>query len=74
MNENIRIDHIYSTELNDLSIIICLIRSEVTVEGILFCHVIEKLMERGIHCLPYSYTNEFIDLLLYSQDHKTRKV
>ena len=27
--------------------------------------VIEKLMEHDIHCLPCSYTNDVIDLLLW---------
>ena len=49
--------------LNDLRIIICLRKSEVTVENISVCNVIEKLMEHGIHCLPCSGTNDVIDLL-----------
>ena len=52
-----------NTELIDLSRIICLRKSEVSVERISVCIVIEKLMEHGIHCLPCSYTNDIIDLL-----------
>ena len=36
-------------ELNDLTIIICLRKSEVSVERILVCYVNEKLMGHGIH-------------------------
>ena len=53
----------YNTELNDMRIIICLRKSEVTVERISVCNVIEKLMEYAIHCLPCSYTNSVIDVL-----------
>ena len=53
------------TELNDLRKIICLRNSEVTVERISVCNVIEKWMEHGIHCLPCSYTNDIIDMLPY---------
>ena len=49
-------------ELNDLKIIICLRKSEITVERISVCDVIEKLMEHGIHCLSCSYINDVIDL------------
>ena len=38
--------------------------SEVTAARISVCNVIEKLMEHGIHCLPWSYTDNVIDLLL----------
>ena len=41
-----------NTELNDLRIIICLRKSEITVERISICNVIEKLMEYD--CLPCS--------------------
>ena len=51
-------------ELNDLRIIICLRKSEVTVERISVCNVIEKLLGHGIHCLPCSYTNDIINMLL----------
>ena len=50
-------------ELNGLRIIICLRKSEVTVEKISVCNDTEKVMEHGIHCLPFSYTNDVIDLL-----------
>ena len=50
-------------ELNDLRIIICLRKSEVTEERISVCNVILKLMEHGIHCLPCSYTNDVISIL-----------
>ena len=43
-------------EINDLRIIICSRKAEATVERISVCNVIEKIMEHGIHCLPYSYT------------------
>ena len=36
--------------LKDLRIIICLGNSQVTVERISVCSVIEKLMKFGIHC------------------------
>ena len=56
---------IHNTELdlNDLKIIICFIKSDVTVERLSVCNVIEKLMEHDIHCVPCSYTNGVIDLL-----------
>ena len=47
----------------DLKTIICLRISEVIIERISVCKVIEKLMEHSIHCLPCSYTNDIIDLL-----------
>ena len=53
----------YNMELNDLRIIICLRKSEVTVERISVCNVTEKLLEHGIHSLPCSYTIDIIDLL-----------
>ena len=38
-------------------------KSEATVERISVCNVVKmKLMEHGLHCLPRSYTNDFIDL------------
>ena len=40
----------YNTEINDLRIIICLRKSEVIVEKISVCNVIEKLMEHGMFC------------------------
>ena len=47
----------YNMELNEK--IICLRKSEVYVEKVY--NVIEKLMEHGIHCLPFSYRNEIKD-------------
>ena len=52
-----------NTELNGLRTIICLRKSEVSVERILVCNVIEKLVEHGIHCLLCSNTSDVIDLL-----------
>ena len=37
-----------NVELNDMRIIICLRKSEVTGERISVCNVIQKLMEHGI--------------------------
>ena len=54
---------IINTELCDMREIISLRKSELIVERISVCNVTEKLMEHGIHCLPYSYTNDVIDLL-----------
>ena len=51
----------FNTELNDFMITVCLLKSNVSVERILVCHVIEKSMEHGIHSLPCSYTNNVID-------------
>ena len=51
----------FNTILIDLRIIIYLRKSEVTVETISVCNVIEKLMEHGIHCLPCSYSNDIRD-------------
>ena len=45
-------------ELNDLRKIMCLRKSEVSVERISVCNIIENLAEYGIHCLPYSFTND----------------
>ena len=47
----------HNTELNDLRNIICLKKSEVSVERISVCNAIENLVEHSIHCLPGSYTN-----------------
>ena len=52
----------YNTELNNLRIIICLRKSEVTVKRISVCKAIEKMMEHGIQCLPCSFINDVIDL------------
>ena len=40
------------TELNDLRKMICLKKSEVSVERISVCNVTEILAEHGIQCLP----------------------
>ena len=55
-------------ELNDLRIIICLRKSEVPVERISVCNLIENGVEHGIHCLPCSYTNEVINMQRYNYD------
>ena len=55
--------HFLNTELNDLRKIICLRKSQVSVERISVCNVIENVMEHGIHCLPCSYTNNVIDVI-----------
>ena len=49
--------------INSFRIIICLKESEVTVERISVCIIIENLIEHGIHCLPCSYANDVIDVL-----------
>ena len=45
-------------KLNDFRKIICLRKSEVSVEIISVSNVIENLAEHGIHCLPCHYTND----------------
>ena len=45
-------------ELIELRKNISLGKTEVSVERISVCYVIEKLMEHGIHCLPCSCTND----------------
>ena len=52
----------YNTELNDLRKIICLKKSEVSVERISVCNVTENLAEHGMHFLPCSYTNDDINV------------
>ena len=47
-------------ELNDLRIIIYLRKSEVSVERISVCNVIENLMAHGIYYLLCSYTKDVI--------------
>ena len=42
---------------------ICVRKSEVNAKKV-FSNVIEKLVEHDLQCLPYSYTNDGIDLLL----------
>ena len=44
---------IKNTELNNLGIIICLRKPEVSVDRISVCNVIEKLMEHSIHLEIY---------------------
>ena len=44
--------YMYNTELNDLRIIVCLRKSEVSVEKISVCRVTENLTKHGIYCLP----------------------
>ena len=51
---------INNRELNDSR----MRKSEVTVERVSVCDVVEKLMQHGIHCLPCSYTNDLIYLLI----------
>ena len=56
------IENIKNMQLNNLRIVICLRKSEMIVERISVCNVIENLMEHGIQCLPCSYTNDIIDI------------
>ena len=56
---------IANTKLNDLREIICLRKSEISVERISVCNDIENLAEHGLQCLPCSYTNDVINLLPY---------
>ena len=44
--------------ITGLEKIICLRKSEVSVEKKSVCNVIENLVEHGIHCLPCSYIND----------------
>ena len=53
----------HNMELNDLRIIIRFRKSEVSVERISFCNIIENLAEHDIHCLPCSYNNDVINTL-----------
>ena len=46
-------------EINDLRKIHCR-NSEVSVESISVCNVIEKMSEHGMHCLPCSKTIDAI--------------
>ena len=52
-----------NTELNDLRKISYLRKSEVIVERILVCNVIEKLMAHDMHSLPWFYLDNVLDLL-----------
>ena len=54
---------ICNTELNVLRKIICLRKSEVSVERLSVCNVTENLVEHGIYCLPCSYINDIINML-----------
>ena len=58
------------TELSDFRKINCFKKSEVSVERIPFCTVIENLAELGIHCLPCSYNNDTINMLVYYMHNK----
>ena len=52
-------------ELNDLRKIICLRKSEVSVERISVCSVIENLAEHDIRCLPCICTSDVIPYKFY---------
>ena len=49
--------------INNLRKNICLRKSEVLVERISACYVIENLAEHDIHCLPCFFTNDVINIL-----------
>ena len=51
----------HNTELNDLNIIICLRKPEVTVKEFQFVIALKKPW--SVHCLSCSYINDVIDLL-----------
>ena len=55
MNRQDQLENATNAELNDLRKIICLRKSEVSVERISACDVNENLVEHGIHCLPWSF-------------------
>ena len=62
--KNERILHFdYNRDLNEMRRIICLRKSEVTIERIPVCYVIEKSMEHVKHYLPCFYTYDIIELL-----------
>ena len=50
-------------ELNDLRKIICLRKSEVSIEKNTVCKVTENQAEHGIHSLPCSYISNVINML-----------
>ena len=50
----------YNTDLYDL---ICLRKSEIAIESVSVCNVIETFAEQSIHSMPCFYTNVVIDLL-----------
>ena len=54
---------IINTELNDKRKVIYFRKTEVSVERISVCNVIENLAKHDIHCLPCSYTNDVIAML-----------
>ena len=54
---------INNTEFNESKKAICLRKSEVSVDRISVRNIIEYLAEHGMHCLPYSHTNDVIDML-----------
>ena len=60
-----------NTELNDLRKIICLRKSEGSVKRFSVCDVIENLSERGMRCLPCSYTNDLIYITLITMTSYT---
>ena len=52
-----------TTDLNGMRKIICLRKSDYSVEIISVCNVIETLVEHDIHSLTFSYTNEVVNML-----------
>ena len=50
-------------DLNYLRKIICLRKSEVSVERISVCNGIENFVKHGIQCLPCSYTDDVMNML-----------
>ena len=52
---------VFNTELNGSRKIVCLRKSEVSVERISVCNVIENLAERNIHCLSCSFSDDVIN-------------
>ena len=52
---------VFNTELHDLRKIICLRKSEVSVERISVCNVIANLAEHGIHCPSCSFSDDVIN-------------
>ena len=51
-----------TTVINAMRASNCWRKSEVSLEIISVCNVIENLAEHGIHCLPCSYNNDVIDM------------
>ena len=56
----------HAKQLIDLRKIICLRKSEVSVERNSVCNVIENSAEHDIHCLSCSFTNDIINMLAYN--------